>query len=298
SKEKVATAMTQEDGARNVVLSSSKTSAVTEENLEDLLIPVQDRISGETKEIRLGDIAELSQKETLNEIKHDNQKRTLRVTGEVDKEYNVTKVTQAAQAAVEKLELPSGVTLDFDGENEQIMDAMKQLLQMLILGLLMVYLVMVAQFQSLISPLIVMFTVPLAFTGGLIALLITGFEISVVSMIGFVVLMGVIVNNGIVLIDYINQLRRDGGDKKTAIIEGGATRLRPVLMTALTTILGLVPLALAMGDGGEMMQPVAIVCIGGLLYATLMTLVVIPIMYDLLNGRGQKRKNTKKVKNI
>ncbi|MEG0157258.1 MAG: efflux RND transporter permease subunit, partial [Anaerovoracaceae bacterium] len=135
SKEKVATAMTQEDGARNVVLSSSKTSAVTEENLEDLLIPVQDRISGETKEIRLGDIAELSQKETLNEIKHDNQKRTLRVTGEVDKEYNVTKVTQAAQAAVEKLELPSGVTLDFDGENEQIMDAMKQLLQMLILGL-------------------------------------------------------------------------------------------------------------------------------------------------------------------
>ena len=185
--------------------------------------------------------------------------------------------------------LPQGITAQFSGENEAIMDAMGQLLLMLGLGVLLVYLVMVAQFQSLRSPLIVMFTIPLAFTGGFLALLISGIELSVVSLIGFVMLVGVIVNNGIVLVDYINQLRLSGMERREAIVEAGVTRLRPILMTSLTTILGLVVMAFGGDAGTALMQPVALVCIGGLLYATLMTLLVVPCMYDLLSRRELRK---------
>ena len=187
------------------------------------------------------------------------------------------------------VDLPQGVTAQFSGENEAIMDAMGQLLLMLGLGVLLVYLVMVAQFQSLRSPLIVMFTIPLAFTGGFLALLISGIELSVVSLIGFVMLVGVIVNNGIVLVDYINQLRLSGMERREAIVEAGVTRLRPILMTSLTTILGLVVMAFGGDAGTALMQPVALVCIGGLLYATLMTLLVVPCMYDILSRRELRK---------
>ena len=152
---------------------------------------------------------------------------------------------------------------------------------MLLLGVVLVYLIMVAQFQSLKSPFIVMFTIPLAFTGGFLALLVSGIEVSVVSLIGFGMLVGVIVNNGIVLVDYINQQRQDGMARREAIIDAGVTRLRPILMTSLTTILGLVVTALAKNAGTALIQPIALVCIGGLLYATLMTLFVVPVLYDL-----------------
>ena len=187
------------------------------------------------------------------------------------------------------VDLPQGITAQFSGENEAIMDAMGQLLLMLGLGVLLVYLVMVAQFQSLRSPLIVMFTIPLAFTGGFLALLISGIELSVVSLIGFVMLVGVIVNNGIVLVDYINQLRLSGMERREAIVEAGVTRLRPILMTSLTTILGLVVMAFGGDAGTALIQPVALVCIGGLLYATLMTLLVVPCMYDLLSRRELRK---------
>ena len=187
------------------------------------------------------------------------------------------------------VDLPQGITAQFSGENEAIMDAMGQLLLMLGLGVLLVYLVMVAQFQSLRSPLIVMFTIPLAFTGGFLALLISGIELSVVSLIGFVMLTGIIVNNGIVLVDYINQLRLSGMERREAVVEAGVTRLRPILMTSLTTILGLVVMAFGGDAGTALMQPVALVCIGGLLYATLMTLLVVPCMYDLLSRRELRK---------
>ena len=171
------------------------------------------------------------------------------------------------------------------------MDAIEQLMLMLLLGIVLVYLVMVAQFQSLRSPLIVMFTIPLAFTGGFLALLLAGIEVSVVSLVGFVMLVGVIVNNGIVLVDYINQLRLEGMGRREAIIEAGVTRLRPILMTSLTTILGLVVMAFGKDVGTALMQPVALVCIGGLLYATLMTLLVVPCMYDILSRRDLRKVN-------
>ncbi len=175
------------------------------------------------------------------------------------------------------------------GLREAIMDAIRQLLLMLLLGIVLVYLVMVAQFQSLRSPLIVMFTIPLAFTGGFLALLLAGVEVSVISLIGFVMLVGVIVNNGIVLVDYINQLRLEGMGRREAIIEAGVTRLRPILMTSLTTILGLIVMAFGNNVGTALMQPVALVCIGGLLYATLMTLLVVPCMYDILSRRDLRK---------
>lgn len=214
-----------------------------------------------------------------------NQNREITVTATILEDENITLITNSAKELVDRLDLPDGTTYEFEGENKAIMDAMEQLILMMALGLLLIYLVMVAQFQSLRAPFIVMLTVPLAFTGGLIALLLAGKEISVVSMIGFIMLMGIIVNNAIVLIDTMNRFRMEGLEKKEAIIEAGAARLRPVLMTAVTTVLALIPMALGFGTGAELIQPVALVCVGGLTYGTFMTLLVIPALYDWLGAK-------------
>ena len=153
---------------------------------------------------------------------------------------------------------------------------------MFIVGVLFMYLIMVAQFQSLLSPFIILFTIPLAFTGGFLGLWVSGSEISVIAMIGFVMLSGIIVNNGIVLVDYINQLREQGMNKLDAIVEAGQTRL---LMTAITTILGLVPMVVSGDSGSDMVRPMAIVTIGGLIYGTLLTLFVVPCIYAILNRK-------------
>ncbi|MBQ7485632.1 MAG: efflux RND transporter permease subunit [Oscillospiraceae bacterium] len=233
----------------------------------------------------LGEVATVEERVSLQTIQRDQQRRYIAVTAEVAEGYNITRVTGALRRAAAELELPSSVSVVFDGENEAIMEAVWQLVLMLGLGVLLVYLIMAAQFQSLKSPLIVMFTIPLAFTGGFLSLLIAGIEISVISLIGFVMLVGIIVNNGIVLVDYINQQRISGMERRAAIIDAGVTRMRPILMTSLTTILGLAVMALARSAGTALMQPVALVCIGGLLYATLMTLFVVPCIYELMNKK-------------
>ena len=238
---------------------------------------------------KLGDVAKVQETVSMNTISRDQQRRCVTVTATVADGYNVTHVTSAARQALGSVTLPDGVTVEFNGENEQIMDAMGQLLLMLLLGVVLVYFIMVAQFQSLKSPFIVMFTIPLAFTGGFLALLVTGIEVSVISLIGFVMLVGIIVNNGIVLVDYINQQRLAGMERREAIIDAGVTRLRPILMTSLTTILGLIVTAAAKNAGTALMQPVAVVCIGGLLYATLMTLFVVPCMYEIMNRRDLRK---------
>ena len=239
----------------------------------------------EDTSFKLGEVAEVKETVSLNSIQRDQQRRCITVSAAVADGYNVTKVTTAVQKALGSVTLPEGVTVEFDGENEQIMNAIQQLLLMLLLGVVLVYLIMVAQFQSLKAPFIVMFTIPLAFTGGFLALLISGIEVSVISLIGFVMLVGIIVNNGIVLVDYINQQRLAGMGLREAIIDAGVTRLRPILMTSLTTILGLIVTALAKNAGTALIQPIALVCIGGLLYATLMTLFVVPCMYEILNKK-------------
>ena len=233
----------------------------------------------------LKDVATVEKTVSLNTINRDQQRRCVTVTAGIADGSNVTLVSAQVTKAVEAMELPDDVTIQFNGENEAIMEAMGQVMLMLLLGVVLVYFVMVAQFQSLREPLIVMFTIPLAFTGGFLALLLSGTELSVISLIGFVMLVGIIVNNGIVLVDYINQQRLAGMDRREAIVDAGTTRLRPILMTSLTTILGLIVTALAKNAGTSLIQPVALVCIGGLLYATLMTLFVVPCMYEIVSKK-------------
>ncbi len=263
-------------------MSASMSSGASDSGLSQL---TGEDSGDEDTSFPLGDVAEVRETVSLNSIQRDQQRRCITVTAAIADGYNVTKVTSAVQQAVAPLALPEGVTVEFNGENEQIMDAMGQVMLMLLLGVVLVYLIMVAQFQSLKSPFIVMFTIPLAFTGGFMALLISGIEVSVISLIGFVMLVGIIVNNGIVLVDYINQQRLAGMARREAIIDAGVTRLRPILMTSLTTILGLIVTALAKNAGTALIQPIALVCIGGLLYATLMTLFVVPCMYDILSKK-------------
>ncbi|MEG1741908.1 MAG: efflux RND transporter permease subunit, partial [Acetivibrio sp.] len=233
-------------------------------------------------------IAKITEDYSLSTISRDSQQRYLSVTSEIKEGYNIGNVSKDVKKMVDKIEIPSGYKVVYTGENETINEALYQMVKMLLLAIAFIYLIMVAQFQSLLSPFIVMFTIPLAFTGGFLGLLITGKEVSVIAALGFVMLSGVVVNNGIVLVDYTNQLRREGTSKKEAIIEAGKTRMRPILMTALTTILGLSTMAFGIGMGSEMMQPIAIVTIGGLLYATITTLFVIPVLYDLFHRKEMK----------
>ena len=249
--------------------------------LENLEFTVT-RLDQSVETVQLKDIATVSETTTLASISRIDQRRCITITAALEEGRNVTLVSRDAQKAVDAVPLPAGCTLVYDGQNESINSALKDLLWMLALGVLIIYLIMVAQFQSLLSPFIVIGTVPLAFAGGFLALWITGAEIGVVPMIGFIMLVGIAVNNGIVLVDCANRFREQGMNKRDAIVSAAVVRLRPVLMTALTTILGLLPLAIGFGTGAEMVQPVAIVCIGGLTYATLTTAFIIPVLYDLL----------------
>lgn len=265
-----------------VYVQSDEQSEITLNDIKNMTFTYTDK-EGNEEEIPLRDIAAFEEGNSLNSINRDSQTRYISVSAGVDGDHNVTLLSDEIQKKLTAVPLPEGYAIEMTGEDEMINDAMGQLYLMLILALVFIYLIMVAQFQSFLSPFIIMFTIPLAFTGGLFALFFTGNEVSVVAMIGFVMLAGIIVNNGIVMVDYINQLRREGMSKKESIIESGRTRLRPILMTALTTILAMSTMALGIGSGSEMMQPMAIVTVGGLVYGTLLTLIVVPCIYDAFN---------------
>ena len=277
--ESTATSITIGNDTYDIVISSGEATDTTLKKLKNLEI---------ADGVKVKNVAKVEDTESLPSINRKDQQTVLTVVGEAEDGYNITLLTEECKKAVSGLALPEGVRFEFNGENETIMDAMHDLVVMMALGILLVYLIMVAQFQSFKSPFIVMFTIPLAFTGGFLALILFNKEISIVAMIGLVILDGVVVNNGIVLVDYTNQLRAKGMKKRAAIITAGATRMRPVLMTSLTTILGLIVLAIGKTAGTDMMQPVALVCIGGLLYATVLTLLVVPVIYDLFNGEKYK----------
>lgn len=288
-KETNATTITGSGNTVDVMVENTEKRNFSRENLENLELNSEKR-DGTKEQVLLSSIATIHTDASLNTINHKNQKRSLDITANIKDSYNVTLVTEDVKNMIEeKIELPDGITIEYSGENEEIMDAMKQMMLMLLIGFLLVYLVMVAQFQSLRSPFIVIFTIPLAFTGGMFALLVSRQDVSVVSMMGFVMLMGIVVNNAIVLVDCINRFRLEGMEKDEAIINAGAVRMRPVLMTAITTILGLLPLALGFGTGAEMVQPVAIVCIGGLLYGTITTLIIIPVMYKIFGKKYMEK---------
>ncbi|MDO4868962.1 MAG: efflux RND transporter permease subunit [Bacillota bacterium] len=288
-KDKAATTITKSGKSVDVSIANTTKEKFTRQDLEKMKLRVE-KEDGSTEKVALAKISTIKKDYSLKEINHDGQKRSYTVTASVNDGYNVTKVTSQVRDLIrDKNLVPAEVTVEYGGQNEEIMHSMKQMLLMMAVGFLLVYLIMVAQFQSLRSPFIILFTIPLAFTGGMAALLICGHVLSVVSMMGFVMLMGIVVNNGIVLVDTINRFRLEGMDKREAIIQAGAVRMRPVIMTAATTILGLLPLALGLGNGAEMVQPVAIVCIGGFLYATIMTLFVVPVMYNKFSRKHMEK---------
>lgn len=262
--------------------------ALTRETVKELNIEVTKQ-DGTKEEVPLKDIVDFEVKESPTSIRRSSQNRYIEVSAAIADGYNVGLVSQELQKKLDQYEVPEGYELVMSGENETINDAMEQVLLMLLLAIIFMYLIMVAQFQSLLSPFIIMFTIPLAFTGGFLGLYFTGSEVSVIALIGFVMLSGIIVNNGIVLVDYTNQLRERGMNKKEALVEAGITRLRPVLMTALTTILALSTMVFSHDMGADMSKPMAIVTVGGLVYGTLLTLVVVPCIYDMFQREKRQK---------
>lgn len=272
----------------DVVVIKDENSDVTKNNIKDIKLTYTDK-EGNEKTTKLSEVAEISDSESMNSITRSDQKRYIKVSGTLKDGYTNTDVSNKAKALFDDYKLPDGCSIEYSGSNESTMEAVNQMLLMMLLGVILIYLIMVAQFQSLKSPFIIMFTIPLAFTGGFLGLLITDFDVSVVALLGFVMLCGIIVNNGIVLVDYINNLRLEGKERREAIVEAGKTRMRPILITAITTVLGLSTMALGIGTGSEIMQPIAIVCIGGLLYATIMTLYIVPVIYDILSKKELRK---------
>ena len=266
----------------SVYIIDGRNSSITPDTLADLEIEAETTAGSEL--VRLGDIAQIEQTQSLSSITRSSQRRQVSVTFDAAEGYALSHVSDAVEAALDAYQPPEGYEVALSGENETVNEIMGDMVFMMAVALVLIFLIMVAQFQSFKSPFIVLFTIPLAFTGGLIALLLTGMDLSIVAMVGFLVLMGVVVNNGIVFVDSVNQMRIAGMTKREALLETGRVRLRPILMTAITTILGMLTLALGVGMGSEMMQPMAVVTIGGLTYATFMTLFIVPVLYDLFNG--------------
>ncbi|MFI3283667.1 MAG: efflux RND transporter permease subunit [Erysipelotrichaceae bacterium] len=266
----------------SVVIVEDESTLVKESDLSDLMIAttIEDQ-----DEVALNEIATIEQNYGMSSIMREDSRRYTTVSASIRDGYNVSLVTREVEAGLDISTLDEDVDITFTGENETIMETMVSLVQMILLAIAFIYMIMVAQFQSLLSPFIVMFTIPLAFTGGLIAVMLTGMDLSITAMLGFLVLCGVVVNNGIVFIDYVNQLVEKGSSINDAVIETGKTRLRPILMTAMTTILAMTTMALGIGSGAEMMQGMAIVTIGGLTYSTVLTLFIVPILYVLFNKK-------------
>ena len=244
---------------------------------------------GTQSQVPLKEIAVFTESEGLQSIQRKAQTRYLNVTAQIKEGDNIGLVSSRVKEALKTYDVPSGCEIAMAGEDETIMESMIELLKMLGLAIVFMYLIMVAQFQSLRSPFIIMFTIPLAFTGGLFGLFLSDSPVSVIAMIGFVMLSGIIVNNGIVFVDYTNQLVNAGMDKYEALVETGRTRLRPILMTAITTILGLSTMTMGIGTGADMVQPMAIVTVGGLIYGTILTLFVVPCIYAMFHRKEKAR---------
>lgn len=294
------TALTTEDTATTLtengkdydVIIVDETHTVDRDNLMDYEFEVdtKDEDGNQVTEIhKLSEFAELEEGKAVASINRENQQRYLTVTATTMEGYNTTLLARDVQNKLNAYEAPDGITIEIGGESESVNEALEDMLLMILLAIVLIYLVMVAQFQNLVSPFIVLLTIPLAFTGGFLSLFISGQEISIICLMGFLVLAGVIVNNGIVFVDYVNQLRLGGMEKKEALVETGKTRMRPILMTALTTILAMSTMAFSTDMASEMGKGMSIVVIGGLLYGTLMTLFIVPVFYDIIYRKKEMK---------
>jgi HAE1 family hydrophobic/amphiphilic exporter-1 len=243
------------------------------------------------KTVYLEQVSTVERGEGPIQITRENQTRRVSITGNiVGRDLgSVVKDIRQALAGLER-ELPQGYFLEYGGAYEQMVDAFKILIAAFALATLLVYMVMASQFESFLYPFIIMFTVPLGLIGVVLGLLIAGNPVNLPVWIGFILLEGIAVNNGIVMIDYFNQLKKRGVEKKEAILLGATTRLRAVLLTALTTVLGMLPMAISTSSGYEMRAPMAITVVGGLTATTFLTLFIIPIIYSLFDKVSFKEK--------
>ena len=272
----------------DIVVSSNISENATYSDLENITI---NTITG--SRIPLSDIAKIERGKGYSEIKREDNMRVNTISAGIDK-IALNDAVKAVKANLEEYKIPSGYKIQYGGEVEQMVEAFSQMGIALIVAILLVYMVMAAQFESLLNPFIIMFTIPLAFVGAIMLLFIRGVNLGLTALIGFIMLSGIIVNNGIVLIDYINRLKSEGKSTKEAILETGPIRLQPILMTALTTIMGLVPMAIGIGEGAELQLPLALTVIGGLTFSTLLTLVVIPVIYMIFDSLSVKLKSRKR----
>ena len=277
------------DGTTMNVEISDNLDPVTKENMMDMTFETSVMSADGTTTTgtcTLADIATWVTGTAPDSITSENQTQYITVTADTLDGYNTTVQARELQSKLDEYaassEMPEGCSFSMGGESDTVNFMVKEMIQWMALALPFVYLVMVAQFQSLLSPFIVLFTVPLAFTGGLLGLLATGQQLTMISLMGFIVLMGTVVNNGIVFVDYTNQLRMGGMDRRAALVATGKTRMRPILMTTLTTVLAMLQMVFSDDMASQLMSGMAIVIICGLSYATLMTLYIVPIMYDIL----------------
>ena len=288
---KDATTLTTADETYQVTIVDD-TEKLTEDNLMAYTFETttQDEDGKSVKEEhKLSEFAKVSESASVSSINRENQERYISVTADTMEGYNTTLLSRTVEDKLGDYDTPEGYRIEIAGESTQVMSMMHDMLLMITLAIIFIYLIMVAQFQSLLSPFIVLFTIPLAFTGGFLGLMLTGEDLSMIAMMGFLILAGVVVNNGIVFVDYVNQLRLEGLEKREALVETGKTRMRPILMTALTTILAMMTMALSKDASAVMSRGMVIVSIGGLAYATLMTLFIVPVMYDIFFRRELKK---------
>jgi HAE1 family hydrophobic/amphiphilic exporter-1 len=275
----VATRFTEGDREIDIVVRSVELGRASVSDVEDFIIGQRDGIP-----IFLKSVAEVQLADGPSEIRRIGQKRTGVISGNLEGR-DMGSAAEEVRAALADIALPGGVTATLSGQEEERAEAQKSLLMAMALAIFLVYLVMASQFESFVHPFVIIFSLPLGAIGVIGALGMTGRSINVVAMIGAVMLAGIVVNNAIVLVDAINQRRRSGMDRVEALLAAGSDRLRPILMTSATTILGLAPMAMGLGEGAELRAPLAITVIGGLTVATLLTLLVIPVVYSLVDRR-------------
>lgn len=293
----IASKMTTSASSTNVTLNDVTMEVVVDNNADPLTVEGLLDLEFETTtmnsdgttekhKVLLSEFAELKETTSIATINRENQTRKVSVTAGVEEGYNATLLSRDLTNVLAEFEasseVPDGYNIELGGESSAVEEMIVNMILMLALGCAFIYLIMVAQFQSLLSPFIVLFTVPLAFTGGMIGLMVCKQQLSLLSLMGFVVLMGTVVNNGIVFVDYANQLRIGGLERREALVATGKTRMRPILMTAITTILAMMQMIFSDDMAGQLSSGMAIVIVGGMIYATFMTLYIIPIVYDIM----------------
>jgi HAE1 family hydrophobic/amphiphilic exporter-1 len=275
----VATRFTEGDREIDILVRSVEAGEASVGDINTMIVGQRDG-----RPIFLESVAEVKLTRGPSEIRRIGQKRAAVISGSLSGR-DMAAVAADVRAILQSSPMPRGVTAALSGQEEEMQRSMRSMLLAMGLAIFLVYLVMASQFESLLHPFVIMFTLPLAATGVVLALAITGKSVSIVAMIGIVMLAGIVVNNAIVLIDAVNQLRRKGVSKIEALVEAAITRMRPILMTSATTVLGLLPMALGLGEGAELRAPLAITVIGGLTLATALTLLVIPVVYSLLDRK-------------